>query len=129
MSRYETVFGMTSDREAIAGRLIKDEMAARRLTIDRLAIETLTSRATIAKARNGDMSPRTRIAIELALRWHRGFLQAVLDGDVYKIADYPITDDFTRYIRDTAVEQLRRVAMLLPVEDDEEGNEVHGNGN
>ena len=120
MSRYETVFGMTSDREAIAGRLIKDEMAARRLTLDRLAIDSRTSRATIAKARKGAMSLTTRIAIELALGWHRGFLQDVLDGDVNKIADYPITEKFTRYIRDTAVEQLRRVAMLLPVEDSDE---------
>jgi hypothetical protein len=129
MVRYATVFGMESDRHALAAKLVREEMENRRLGATRVAIDSRLSRSTVSNFVN-NTKPATRVtmkAIETgALDWPRGFLSAVLDGDVEWIAALDTTDTFSAYTRDMAVRELRSMAMVVPVREDDD--EVRGNG-
>ena len=119
MSHYETVFGMQSDRERIAGEILEEELANRKMTRVQLANDLAISRANITKAMRGDMSLVTQRAIEMdAFNWPIGFLRDVLRGDIEAIERYEVTPDFRDSIKQYAINELRRVAMVLPVDDD-----------
>lgn len=126
--QYETVFGMTRDRERIAGDLIREELANRRMKQADLERELSMSRSNVSKALRGEMSLMTQRAIELdAFNWPIGFLRDVLNGDLRRIERYEVTEDFREAIKEYAITELRRYEMLVPVEDEGE-DEQRSNG-